>query len=98
MDVKASKFRLAMDQLRDRIHGEAWKTAVLEISVREDNPGEGELCECLVVKCTVVEPPGKYDDVKTSTTNEWTVEVFADHENRPPRLTLNQTRDLEGRD
>jgi hypothetical protein len=66
-----------------------------EITMREEDPGAGKLGDCLVLAVTIVKKAGQYDDAQTPTTHEYTLEVFAEHENRPPRLTVVTTQDLE---
>jgi hypothetical protein len=95
MNVKFSQLRLALDHLRDEIGVDNYKNATLEIVMKEDDPGAGALCECLTVKCTVTCQPSKYDSFTTPSVKEYTIEVFAEDERRPPRMVLSQTRNLE---
>jgi len=73
-------------------------TMKIEISMVHDDPGAGEMVEYLTLKCSTVKTPGAYDNFKTNTNQEYTLEVFSDSENRVPRLTVTSTRDLEKKD
>jgi hypothetical protein len=89
MKIKYAQLEKSLGQLR----GLSPQTE-LDISVREENIENGVLGECLVLRGSGVSTPSSYDDVKTDTTHEYTLEVFADSENRPARLTVMTTRDL----
>lgn len=69
-----------------------------EITIKEENPGEGKLGECLLVTATITKNAGQYDDVKAPIIEEYSLEIFAVHENRPPRLTIVSTQDMEFKD
>lgn len=95
MNIKFSQVRMAIEQIRDKIGSEKSKDVMLDISMVEDDPGAGKMLECMTLRCTTTEQPSKYDSIKSPIVKEYTVEVFAESENRPSRLTINETRDLE---
>jgi hypothetical protein len=95
MDIKFAHISSALAKLRDEIGSEALKDAKLQVSVAEDDPGSGKMIECLTLTCALVKPPTSYDSFKTDTNCAYTLEIFADSDNRPPRLTISQSRDLE---
>lgn len=98
MEANFSHVWIALNHIRDELGIDLANKAKIEVTHRDDDPGEGKICECMLVRCTVVKTPSNYDNFKTSTTVEYSIEVFADHENRAPRLTTVSTRDLEKRE
>ena len=98
MDIKFSHIWNALAKLRDDIGADATKDLKMETSIVEDNPGSGKMIECLTLKCTMSRPASTYDSFKSSTDVEYTLEVFADSENRVPRMTVVASRDLEKKD
>jgi hypothetical protein len=84
-----------LDKLRDDISSDNLKNLTIDVSVIEDDPGSGKMVELLTVKCSTVTAPSKYDIITSNSINEYTVEVFANSENRAPRMVQTRTRDLE---
>ncbi len=95
MDIKFTHISSALAKLTDEVGHSNMKDLRLEIALAEDDPGAGKMIECLTIKCNVVKPPGNYDSFKTDINYQYTMEVFADSENRVPRLTVISSRDLE---
>lgn len=98
MDVKYAHIWSALDKLSSEVGRDNMSNLKMEVSMTEDNPGAGKLIECLSFKCSATKPPGSYDTFKTDINYEYTLEVFAENENRVPRLTVTSTRDLEKKD
>jgi hypothetical protein len=95
MDIKFAHIWSALEKLRTEIGSDAMTTIKMEASITSDDPGAGKMIECLTFKCSTVKTPGTYDSFKSDINQEYTLEVFADNENRVPRLTVTSTRDLE---
>jgi len=95
MDIRFMHVWNALDTLRTDINLGYIKDTVMQVSMVEDDPGSGKMIECLTIKATKVTQPTHYDSFKTPTTQEFTIEIFSDSENRPPRYTIQATRDLE---
>ena len=70
------------------------KDPLVEILIREEDIEKGKLGDCLTLTFSVNEPASSYDSIQTEKTKEYTLEVFADHENRIPRLICVEIRDL----
>lgn len=98
MEISFANMWTAIDKLRDEVGHDNIKNATIEVSMVGDDPGNGKMIECLTLKASKTVSPSQYDNYKTLATYEYTMEVFADSEKRPPRLTVVQTRDLERRD
>lgn len=98
MDVKFAHIWSALDKLSSEVGRDHMPQVRLEVSVTSDDPGAGKMIECLTFKCNTIKPPGSYDNFKSDINYEYTLEVFADNENRAPRLTVTSTRDLEKKD
>jgi hypothetical protein len=81
--------------LRDDAGIEHSANLVLTVSMVEDDPGSGKMIECLTLKGSTKVPAGKYDPYQTDFNREYTIEIFAENENRPPRYTFSSSRDLE---
>ena|SRR5579884_2177683 len=93
MNVKYAQLKKALEQIGYKGGLGDKPNTVLEVTYREEDVGKGVLGECLIIKCSTTKGPDKYDDWREQT-SEWTVEVYAEHENREPRLILNQTTTL----
>lgn len=95
MDIKFTHISSALAKLTDELGRDGIKDLRVEVSMTEDDPGAGKMVECLTLKCSTTKSPGQYDSYKSDTSYQYTVEVFADNENRVPRLTVTSSRDLE---
>jgi hypothetical protein len=95
MNIKFLQVKMALEHLRDKIGSEKSKDLILEVDMTEDDPGAGKLVASMMIKCATVEQPSKYDSIKSPIHKEYSMEIFADNEGRAPRLTVNETRDLE---
>lgn len=95
MDIKFAHVLLALDKLKDEVYSNNVSSMTLNVTTTEDDPGSGKMVECITLKCSASYGPSSYDQIKTNITKEFSVEVFSISENRPPRLTIVQTRDLE---
>ena len=94
MKIKYGQLKDVMDMLRNKGSLSDQPNHEISITLREEDPGAGVLVECVVISTVVMSKPNQYDSYKGDITTEYTVEIFADSENRPPRWTAVETRDL----
>jgi len=87
-----------LEELRSNIGSETIKNATMEVSMVEDDPGSGHMLECLTLKCSRTMEPGRYDSIQGSIVWNYTTEIFAESENRVPRMTSTSCRDLKKRE
>lgn len=94
MRVKFGQLHAALEYLRNETRLRDAPATEVEISVREEDPGKGVIGDSIILNVTTVTKPSSYDNYKSETTTEYTVEVFPASENRPPRVVGLSTRDL----
>ena len=94
MKFKYGQIKEAVDTLRSKARLHDTPDHEVNITVREEDPGNGKLGECLIITTVVISKPGSYDDYKADITTEYTLEIFSDSENRPARWTAVETREL----
>lgn len=92
MNIKVTHLNKVLEHLKYKAGLDSKDT--LDFTVREEDIENNKLCGCLILKCTTTKNPGQYDDFIVPLVQEWTIEIYAEHENRPPRITLNQTTEL----
>jgi hypothetical protein len=96
MKFKYSQVKEGIDFLRSEAGLHDIPNQEITLTMREENPGEGVIGECLVISTTVIKKPNQYEDYKKGEiTTDYTLEVFASNENRPSRWTATETRNLE---
>lgn len=94
MKIKYEQIQAAVQLLRNKASLGDNPKHEIEFTLREEDPGAGKLGECMIISAIVTKKPNQYDDFKSDITTEYTLEVFAAHENRPIRWTAVETRDL----
>ena len=92
MKFKYKQLESALNFLRMKASLGSLPEAEIELTMREEN--SGEIGECLIVTATIIKAPASYDDYKTPTTQEYTLEIFPTNENRPPRIVTVETKEL----
>jgi hypothetical protein len=97
MNIKFAHVLTGLLLIKDKVGGIEAGRITIDASLVEDDPGSGKMVSCLTFKCSNTVQPTKYDDLTSPSTFEYTVEVFADSENRPPRYTCVETKDLTRR-
>lgn len=95
MNINFAHIVTALDRLKNEVGYDNIKNVTMEVTLVEDDPGSGKMIECLTFKCSKTVNPAQYDDYKSPTSYEYTMELFAESEKRSPRLTTVQTRDLD---
>jgi hypothetical protein len=95
MKIKFSTLHKALDHARYKAGASTDEHAIIDVELREEDLETNKLGSCMVITFTKTYNPDNYDSVTSKTTKEYTLEVFADHENRVPRLTVVESRDLE---
>lgn len=92
MKFKLKDLNKAMDYIKYNGHME--QSADIEISIREEDFDTNKVGSCIMLSATCVKEPKPYDRVKTSKTVMISVEVFPESENRQPRVTMQESQDL----
>jgi hypothetical protein len=94
LKFKFDVIKKALDELERSAVGydpKRLKDIELDISMCEEDPGKGQLIECVQIKCVTVSPATTYSREKEVT---HTIEVFSSSENRPTRLHKTETYEV----
>jgi hypothetical protein len=67
----------------------------LDLSVSEEDIQMSRLGSSLILTYSETFTANIYESLRTGITREFTIEVFAESENRVPRMTVVETRDLD---
>lgn len=94
MKIKFDQLRQALEHVTSKANIRG-KNFPVDLVLREEDLEKNKLGECLTITFEAKYTADQYDSIKTDIIREFTLEVFAEHENRPPRLTLTETRELE---
>jgi len=95
MKIKFSQLNKALDKMRYDAGISNNPEAIIDVNVREEDIQKNVIGECLVATYSAVYQPSQYDTSRGPITKEFTLEIFADHENRLPRLTVVESRELD---
>lgn len=93
MKFKLKDITKAMDYIK--YNGNMDSTPDVDISIREEDFEISKVGSCMVFSVTCTKEPKQYERVKTAKTVVISVEVFPDTENRSPRVTMQESQDLE---
>jgi hypothetical protein len=67
---------------------------ILDISLTDDDPGSGSMVSVATIKGEGTKQPSAYDDYASTIDMQYTAEMFDNSENRVPRFTVQESRDL----
>lgn len=94
MRIKYKQLEEALYKLRSEAGLGSMPNPIIDVEVREEDIQSGVIGDAIVVKVSTTKDPSQYDSFKGQITSEYTLEVFSEGDNRPPRLTTITTRDL----
>jgi hypothetical protein len=93
MKIKFRDLHKAVDHLR--FQSGIKEDMEVDVIVREEDLSGNKICDSISLSFEASYTPGQYDNIKTNTLKQWTLEIFAVSENRPARLTCISTQELE---
>ena len=94
MQIKFAHIWDALSRIRAVSGSDDAEKMLVNISITEDDPGSGNMVACVTLKAHGTAQPGTYDDFSSPIDKEYTAEIFEESENRVPRLTAQESRDL----
>ena len=94
MNFKLMELKKAIEYLR--YTGGVPDDAEVDISFREEDFEKGKICSSVTFTAAYTKESVSYDSVKTPKTISIIVEIFPSSENRPPRITKQESQVLEG--
>jgi len=92
MKFKLKDIDMAIDHIKYTYGVEI--TSDVEIYIREEDFEANKIGSYMVFSAVCSKGAGPYDRLNTAKTITVTVEVFPDSENRCPRVTMQESRDL----
>jgi|ERR1051325_2400686 hypothetical protein len=90
MKFKSKEFMKALNSFKYSVPD----NAEIEITTRNENIDQGQLCDAFMMVATWTTKPDSYDDIKTDVHHTQCIEFFPESENRKPRLTATKSRDV----
>ena len=95
VEIKYAHIAEALDHLRRKAELNSVKNAKVDIAVKEEDIGKSEIGSSVTITYEGEFSPASYESIQTKVFRKWTIEIFADHENRPARITLVESREMD---
>ena len=92
MNIKLKDLRQAIEYFRYSARVE--DNTSIEVSINEENIENSKLCSSITFSAKLTKEANPYESLKTQKDSEISVEIFSEEENRPARVTTQESRDL----